>query len=236
MSKIDPQDIVGRAFTHLVVLEYAGRQGDRHFYLCQCSCGSVRKYGRSNLRSGGTKSCGCKTAEMLVAKRTKHGMNESPTYKVWESMLARCRNKGAREYQNYGARGIAVCERWLKFENFIADMGEAPTKMQIDRIDNDGNYSPENCRWVSAKENSRNKRTNVLITWKGEARCISEWAEITGMCDETIRYRFHRGWPAEKIFSPQFAGRKSGTPLRKSRKSGQSNHGYGVANENDHRR
>ncbi len=209
------EDIVGMTFSHLTVLAHIGVEKDhRHFYACLCSCGNIKRIGRSNLRSGGTKSCGCKTNEMLVEKRTTHGGCGTNTYSTWEGMVARCYNKNHQSYHNYGGRGISVCDRWLCFENFLFDMGEKPDGAQLDRKDNNGNYCKENCRWVDAKTNARNTRRSVLIEWNGVAKTVAEWSEITGILDETIRYRFHKKWPIDLIFSKTHGGRGNGTSLK----------------------
>lgn len=202
MRNQNPADIVGRTFTYLTVAEYLGFIDSYHKYRCICICGTERRLLRSNLLYGNTKSCGCKAKEMQLAVRTKHGKCGTPTYRIWQAMMERCLNPKHQSYVNYGARGITVCDRWLSFDNFFSDMGERPAGLQVDRINNDGNYEPSNCRWVTPLQNSRNKRVNVSITIKGETRCVSEWAEITGLCDETIRYRFHAGWPEERLLQP----------------------------------
>lgn len=212
---MNANDIVGQQFGYLTVLDYSGRHGARPMYRCRCICGSERNYGRSNLRSGGTKSCGCKSIELQLVKRIRHGMNNTKTYAVWEAMIQRCTNPRWKAFKNYGGRGITVCERWRAFENFFADMGEAPSGLQLDRIDNNLGYFKDNCRWATPLVNSRNRRPNVLITWKGETHCVSEWAEITGILDETIRYRFHKGWAPEAIFNTSPVGR--GRPRGKTK-------------------
>lgn len=117
-------------------------------------------------------------------------------------MKNRCFNPKVPYYSNYGGRGITVCERWLKFENFFADMGLRPTGTSIDRIDVNGNYEPSNCKWSTDKEQSRNRRCNVMLTINGETKCVSEWAEIKGVSKERIRMRMIYGWPTEKLFDP----------------------------------
>jgi len=116
-------------------------------------------------------------------------------------MWGRCINENHRFYANYGGRGITVCSKWKTFAGFLEDMGERPFCMELDRIDNNGNYCKENCRWVSPKEQSRNKRNNRLIEYKGETRCLVEWAEIIGIRRETLSRRLHLGWSIEKAFT-----------------------------------
>ena len=125
-------------------------------------------------------------------------------------MLMRCTNANDRAFPDYGGRGIHVCDRWAEsFENFLVDMGEIPPRMQLDRIDNDGPYSPENCRWVTAKENCRNRRSNVFVEHQGQRKTIAEWAEVTGLERKTLEYRIRAGWSAEKALNtPSITNRK----------------------------
>lgn len=133
-------------------------------------------------------------------------------------MIARCCNPKSQVYENYGGRGITVCERWLEsFENFFADMGVCPTGLSIDRIDNDGPYSPENCRWATDKEQGRNKRTCRFLEMNGERLPLSEWAERLGIPENTIRNRLRRGWSDERTLTEPihwnpFNGPKSALP------------------------
>jgi len=148
------------------------------YYLCQCSCGNEVVVQLSSLLSGGTKSCGCLhselTAERNRLQRTTHGMSDTSEYNIWNNMVARCTNKKLPGYGRYGGRGIEVCDRWLSsFENFYTDMGGRPPGTSLDRIDNNGDYAPDNCRWATTKEQSRNRRSNRLI----EGKPMVEWCE-----------------------------------------------------------
>jgi len=133
-------------------------------------------------------------------------MTKKSVYRIWTSMMARCFNSGNSAYHDYGARGITVCERWLKFENFYADMGERPEGKTLDRIDNDKSYSPNNCRWASVKEQSRNKRSNVWISFNGKRQVMTDWARETGIPPATLKYRLDSGWSIEKALTTK--GRK----------------------------
>lgn len=147
----------------------------------------------------------------------KHGLVNSPEYKTWAMMLVRCRNKNNHAYPRYGGRGIKVCKRWESFENFYADVGAKPSpKHSLDRIDNNGNYEPSNCRWATMLEQGRNKRNNAMLTLNGVTKCISEWADITGIKRRTIHARISYGWPVEKVLTASLmtkaeAGRIGGT-------------------------
>lgn len=154
------KDITGQRFGRLIALEQRGSIDGHVLWMCHCDCGAspICRYG--NLIHENTKSCGClkhDTAATLKHGHKRHGQR-TPTYNSWRGMLARCGNPRNNRYINYGARGIVVCERWLRFENFLTDMGERPCGLSIDRIDNNGNYEPGNCRWATASQQTANQR------------------------------------------------------------------------------
>lgn len=128
----------------------------------------------------------------------KHGYCGTPTYKTWQAMKGRCAGR-LSDPARYKDRGIAVCERWLKFENFLADMGNRPSGMTIDRIDSDGNYEPSNCRWATKREQMQNTSYNVFLELDGKRRCVAEWSRITGLQKQTIRKRLLLGWPVRDV-------------------------------------
>jgi hypothetical protein len=129
----------------------------------------------------------------------------SPTYKVWEGLFKRCYQKGFRYYPLYGGRGITVCDRWKEpqgqgFLNFLADMGERPNGASIDRLDNNRGYEPGNCRWATPKEQSRNRDYCTKVTYNGETRSVSEWAEALNVSYRTLYLRIYQGWSLERAF------------------------------------
>ena len=202
-------DITGQKFGRLMVIERIGtsKSGGNALWLCQCFCGQLVTIQAPDLKSGHTQSCGCLQKEVIARRSTIHGHNlnrkVSSTYGSWRSMKTRCFNPNDPAYNSYGGRGITVCERWKKsFKNFLEDMGESSIDLQIDRIDNNGNYNKSNCRWTTSKTNNRNRRNNRLITYKGETRCLSEWAEKYNINPNTLWMRLNQyNWSLEKALT-----------------------------------
>lgn len=132
---------------------------------------------------------------------TSHGKSYTAFYKVWSGMVARCRNPQHQAYKNYGGRGITVCERWLRFENFLADMGDRPAGMTLDRIDNDGPYNKENCRWASWETQQNNSRNNRVIEYMGDRKTLIQWARELKLGSQLLRQRIDAGWSLSRAFS-----------------------------------
>ena len=187
----------GTRFGRLVVLKRSS--GKEHRLLCECDCGSKKTIVAASLRHGQTRSCGCLQKERAIESRRIHGhcgsvRKASRTYTTWRGMMQRCTNPTHNRWERYGGRGITVCERWLKFENFLADMGERPPGKTIDRYpDTNGNYEPGNCRWATAGEQSNNRRSNRTITVGGVTRTMAQWARALGMKYQTLGNASHRG-------------------------------------------
>lgn len=201
--------MIGKRFGRLIV---ASRGENDKFqsrrWNCLCDCGGKSLVTTRNLNKGNSKSCGCATREAAKSRMTKHGLiidGKLPEiYNTWALMVGRCFNLKNKQYKDYGGRGITVCDRWKdSFADFASDMGEKPFhKAQIDRINNDGNYEPNNCRWVDSKTNCRNKRSNHVVEFNGVSKCVSEWAEFLGMAYQTLRCRlFKYNWSVERALS-----------------------------------
>ena len=137
-----------------------------------------------------------------MASNTTHGMHDSPGYCNWKAMVDRCTNPDAKHFLDYGGRGITVCERWLKVENFLTDMLPKPSNAHsLDRINNDGNYEPSNCRWATRKEQQRNKRNNHLVTFNGQTLCCSAWDDEIGLRRGTTSSRLNHGWSVQRALT-----------------------------------
>lgn len=208
------KDLTGQRFGRLVVLGFAGQRKSRSYWICRCACGTVVNVGAANLRRGNTSSCGCLQREWARVGQIVHGHSRnghrSAEYHTWHGMKRRCNDPNSTNYRNYGGRGIRVCERWNSFENFLLDMGHKPTpKHSLDRIDNNGRYTPENCRWATETEQKRNTRRNRLISFRGETHCLIKWAELISMKYLTLYYRICRGWSIERALTEPVQKRKS---------------------------
>ena len=151
------EDLTGMQFGRLGAVKYLGSINRKSRWLCACSCGKETVVVYQHLVNGHTQSCGCIHTEMLKARAT-HGMRHTPEYDTWMHLIQRCTNRKNTSWPDYGGRGIAVCDRWKKFENFFADMGSRPSGKSLDRINNNGGYEPGNCRWATSLEQNRNRR------------------------------------------------------------------------------
>lgn len=195
-------DLTGKKFGLLTVIRLHSKD-DRYRYRweCVCDCGGKAVCITNNLTRGHTLSCGCYSMKRRAEAATKHGQSgRTAEYRAWLHMKSRCYNNKVELYPIYGGRGITVCKRWLhSFENFFSDMGKRPSsKHSLDRIDVNGNYEPSNCRWATAIQQARNKRSNRLITFNGYTATLTEWAEKLNTTDKVIRKRIERGVPIDE--------------------------------------
>ena len=154
---------MGQRFGRLVVVGRGeNNRGNHPMWMCQCDCGGTSVIDGSSLGTGRTTSCGCKHRELTIKRRTTHGMYKTKEYNTWRNMKSRCSRKTGKHWKDYGSRGITVCPEWVSsFETFYRDMGDKPEGMSLDRIDNDGNYLPGNCRWATDIEQRSNRRCSV---------------------------------------------------------------------------
>lgn len=187
------------------------------FYLCKCDCGNECIVQKIKLTTGRKKSCGCINKERIKnGLNIKHKLTKSKIYITWKNMKERCYNKNHKSYKDYGARYILVCNDWLDKKNGFINFynwsmaNSYNDKLEIDRIDNNGNYEPYNCRWVTEKEQGRNKRNNIIFTYNGETHCVNEWSEILKINRYTLLSRIIKTkWSIEKAFTTPVRKRKN---------------------------
>lgn len=201
------KNLTGIRFRRLVAIEDIGtNQKGKTMWKCKCDCGNNKITFTSYLTGGRTKSCGCLHRDVMSKIKFKHGCVKTSEYMAWKAMKGRCYNQNNSRYNTYGARGIIVCSRWLNkekgFINFLNDIGKKPSKeYTLDRRDNDGNYEPNNCRWLINTEQGKNKSNKRLLTCKGEALSLTEWAEKTGIDKKLIHRRIKLGWSEERALT-----------------------------------
>lgn len=191
---------IGAKFGMLTIISIGQSQGkkNRTRYICECQCGNRRLIRADSLKSGHTISCGCLSAQRLIEGRTKHGRHKSRIYCIWQSMKRRCNDPS---FRNYGEKGIKVCARWENFANFAVDMGDPPIGLSIDRINSNGDYEPNNCRWATPAEQMRNTRRNIWIDWNGERLVLTDWANKLNIKVDTLYSRIViYGWSIRRAF------------------------------------
>ena len=213
-------DLTGMRFDMLLVEHRVANDNHGNVcYQCLCDCGNRVVVGANNLRNGNTHSCGCLKKKMMAAKQFKHGdaggrkKSSTRLYRIWRGMNSRCYIPSATEYEYYGGRGIVVCDDWkCNYQAFKkwALLSGYTDELTIDRIDNDGNYTPDNCRWVPMNEQLLNKSNNRLLTYKNKTMTITEWSKITGIDRRLIGIRIDRyRWTVERALTTPVRGRCS---------------------------
>ncbi len=193
------KDITNKKFGRLTAIKFSQIKKRHYYWWFKCDCGKVVEKEKGGIIAGHIKSCGCLNSELSAQRKFTHGKSKTPVYKIWSYMIKRCNNHKYQYYYDYGGRGIKVCDRWLKFENFYEDMGERPEGKSLDRIDNDGDYCKENCRWATRLEQNNNKRNNIILTLNGESHTLSDWGRILGIKHSTLNSRYRRGYSIENI-------------------------------------
>lgn len=191
----------GEKYNFLTILYEVSKIGDRRAFKCKCDCGNTTDVILKDIVRGHTKSCGCHKINVLDDLRTTHGKSKTKLYHVWKSMRQRCINPNTEHYKDYGGRGISVCDPWNDYEIFYewSKSNGYADGLSIDRIDVDGNYCPENCRWTTQIIQVRNARSNNKITFNNKTQCLSEWAEELGIKRSTLSGRINTGrWSIEK--------------------------------------
>jgi hypothetical protein len=209
------KNLRGQRFGALVAESYIpGSKTSHASWLCRCDCGKQNKVSTNQLLAGRSKSCGCLVGANISKARTAHGHTaggNSRTYRIWANMITRCHNPKAQNWAHYGGRGIAVCNRWRdSFSAFLADMGPAPERLTLDRINSDGPYEPGNCRWASMYEQAANKRTTRVITVDGQRMTVSQASERFGVSYSLLHSRLAKGWEAARACT---------APVRKTQRS-----------------
>lgn len=208
MKKID---LTGQKIGRLLIIECLGTKDKHVVWRCKCDCGKEVIKTTTYIRRSPCPSCGCYKLEvrrthpnhLIHGQSAKH--NTTRIYRIWANMKARCYTPSYTRFENWGGRGISVCDEWKNdFQAFYdwAMSNGYQDNLTIDRIDNDGDYHPNNCRWVSYKTQTRNSRTNRMITFNGETRCLNEWSEIVGIDRHTITVRLNQlNWSIERALT-----------------------------------
>lgn len=199
----------GKKYGRWTVLERGKNAGSAATWLCKCDCGNQAVVRGAHLRSGNTRSCGCLHREIVAKSARTHGQRGLPEYGSWDHMIQRCTNPNNNKFADYGGRGIKVCQIWRdSFEAFYQDLGPRPSPgYSLDRIDNNGNYEPGNCRWATQRQQCHNTRSNRNFMHNGETLCLAAWARKVGINYNTLRSRLRCGWSVNKTLITPVKGR-----------------------------
>jgi hypothetical protein len=201
MSGSRHKDLTGKRFGSVVVVKFL-RGGKSSYWECLCDCGNTLEKRLDGLQIMQSDKCKCRTAIPRI------GGKKVSSYRIWSSMKERCQNQNHKCYEDYGGRGINVCDRWMKFENFLADMGDKPEGLSLDRVDNNKGYSKENCRWTTMAVQGSNKRNNIMLTHNGVTKTMAEWCRNAKISRGGLQKRLDIGWPFEKAISTPVRVRK----------------------------
>lgn len=205
------QDLSGNVYGELTVIKRTESKDNKNrpYFLCKCNCGKEVSVRSDYLKNGGKTDCGHVNRQRLIESNkihnSTHGLSGTRLFRIWSNMLFRCSNEKSPNYDNYGGRGIAVCNAWKnsvhEFISWANENGYEET-LTLERIDVNGNYEPSNCTWITFKEQGFNKRNNRLVEINGVAKTMPEWAEESGINESTLRYRYTHGWRGEKLLTP----------------------------------
>lgn len=198
--KIDEN--IGQTYNMLTIIKKDISKGTKNkYYFCNCSCGNTKSIRFNHLKNGAIKSCGCSTSEMIKEGNTKHGMYNTPFYRVWDGIKTRCNNENDPEYHNYGGRGISYDPKWEDFIGFYEDMYEEYLEgLSIERIDVNGNYDNKNCTWITMFEQQQNKRNTFYVKYQGKDYVFTNLLRELDLYEDRllIYKRLKRGWNIEK--------------------------------------
>lgn len=208
------KDLSMQRFGKLQVMEYMYSKDGHTYWLCKCDCGNEVIRRSDHLITGRSKSCGCLRKEMLRQRKTTHGKTHTRLYNIWSGMKRRCINSNDKRYEDYGGRGITVCDEWKDdfqaFHDWAMENGYEE-HLTIDRINNDGNYEPSNCRWATYQQQNKNYSRNRLITFEGRTQTVEQWAKEKDIAYSALYQRlFIYKWEIEEAFSKPIRGEKSG--------------------------
>jgi hypothetical protein len=197
------QDLTGQKYNRLTITSFSHIKDRNYYWNCKCACGNESVVNANALKRGTTKSCGCWHKELGPVRRFTHGQTDTRLYQIHENIKQRCTNPKNDSFKYYGERGIKICEEWLQFETFYewAQINGYEESLTIDRIDNNGDYSPDNCRWVTQKEQVRNTCRNILLTLGDKTQCTMDWSIELNINYETLRARKNNGWSDEKTLT-----------------------------------
>lgn len=209
-------ELLGKTYNRLTILGI-WKDTERGYYMCKCRCvcGNEKNFRLSYVKTGDIKSCGCAKYQYRKPpenqKNIFDGRSLHPLHKVWNAMLERCENPNCKMFSIYGGRGISVCSEWHDFWQFVKwsdSVGGKPDGFSLDRIDVNGNYCPENCRWANNETQQNNKTTNKYLTYKGETHTVAEWCRLLNLSRYAVQYRISHGWPVDDAFEIPLNHRK----------------------------